>query len=622
MQLLDTVHGPEDIKKLSNAELDLLCADIRDFLISSVSKTGGHLASNLGVVELTVALHKVFDSPKDSFVFDVGHQCYTHKILTGRKDGFNKLRKEGGISGFPRPEESIHDPFITGHSSTSISAALGIAEANRIKGEDGYAVAIIGDGSMTGGLAFEGLNNAGRTKDRLVVLLNDNKMSISRNVGSMPRLLSKLRARRQYIKFKNVVERGAQRIPVIGGAVRNILFNIKMFFKHILIKPNMFEDMGFYYIGPIDGHNLPDVIEALEASKEVKGPVLVHFRTVKGKGYHFAEKKPGNYHGVAAFDIDTGMDWDTVPGRSFSGEFGDIMCGLAETHPNLCVVTAAMAEGTGLSRFRNEYKNRFFDVGIAEQHAVTFCGGLAKKGMLPVFAVYSSFLQRGYDQIIHDLAIQNLDVILAVDRAGIVGDDGETHQGIFDVAFLSSIPGVTVYCPCTYGELRAVLTKLSKGGCGVAAVRYPRGGELLLSSDVSLSELYISEAAAVYGAKTNKTLAIGYGRSFANVLKAAPAGVNIMKLGIVTPVSDDIIEMISKYKQVFFFEEGIESGGVAEHIGARLLQAGYSGEYEITAINGEFVPQNDTDTALELLSLSKAKIAEKLNTAIKSRETA
>jgi len=625
MGVLDGVNSPDCLKQMKISELDALCGEIRELLLESVSVTGGHLASNMGVVELTVALHRVFNSPEDALIFDVSHQCYTHKILTGRRGEFSTLRQENGLSGFTRPGESAHDLFVSGHASTSISLALGAAQAKRIAGREGYAVAIIGDGAMTGGLAFEGLNNAGRTKDKLIVVLNDNKMSISRNVGSMPRVLGRLRSKSSYVRFKRVVERGASGIPLVGRALRNILFNTKEFFKHLFVRANMFEELGFHYLGPVDGHNLSQLIDSLEAARAIERPVLLHVRTTKGKGYHFAEKKPRDFHGVGSFDINTGDKGDSQGG--FSAQMGQALCRLAEQNPRICAVTAAMAEGTGLSDFSRKYRNRFFDVGIAEGHAVTFCAGLAQQGMLPVFAVYSTFLQRSIDQIIHDLAIAGLDCILAVDRAGIVGDDGETHQGIFDVALLSAVPNVTIYSPATYAELDALMDMLSRGGCGVSVVRYPRGSDPALPAGFAFEPDRGLKPYTLYKSGAADTLLVGYGRTFSNIAlcheslsKMLPC--HVLKINRLSPANDSLLALMAGYRNIFFFEEGIKQGGTGALIGAALLEDGYSGEYVHTAIDHTFVPHMPVDRALHKLMLDPEGIAEVISQRLLAEEDA
>ena len=426
MSVLDRVNSPKDLKKLNDNELEELCSDIRELLINTVSKTGGHLASNLGVVELTVAMHKVFNSPNDQIVFDVGHQCYTHKILTGRKDKFSTLRTENGISGFTRPVESEHDIFSSGHSSTSISSAVGLARAKQIKGEKGKVIAVIGDGALTGGLAYEALNNSGNDNSNLIVVLNDNNMSISKNVGSMAKNLTTIRTSKRYVTFKSNFQRHLSRIPKIGTQINRFFTYINTKIRKVVYKSTFFEDLGFRYYGPIDGHDIDLLVDVFNAAKAHNHSVLIHVNTVKGKGYYPAEKNPTQFHGIGKFDINTGEPKSS--GKNFSAAFGEVMCKFAQKDSRICCVTAAMAEGTGLCNFAKQYPKRFFDVGIAEQHAVTFSSGLARNGLVPVFAVYSTFLQRSYDQLIHDVAMQNLKVIFAIDRAGFVGEDGESHR--------------------------------------------------------------------------------------------------------------------------------------------------------------------------------------------------
>ena len=427
MSYLDEVNSPKDIKKLNIDQLNELCGEIRQKMIETVSKNGGHLASNLGVVELTVALHMVFNSPTDQIVFDVGHQCYTHKILTGRKDEFDTLRTEGGISGFTRPVESEHDIFSSGHSSTSISAAIGLAKAKKLRGEKGKVIAVIGDGALTGGLAYEALNNSGNENSNLIVVLNDNNMSISQNVGSLAKNLTTIRTNPRYFTFRSKVTRWLAKLPKVGSQLTRTITLINKKIRKSVYKNTFFEDLGFRYYGPIDGHDLDALIDVLNVAKVHNHSVLIHINTVKGKGYDFAEKNPSKYHGIGKFNVNTG---EPIPsGETFSGHFGQNLCSLAKNDTRICAVTAAMATGTGLVDFSREYSDRFFDVGIAEEHAVVFSSGLAKNGMIPFFAVYSTFLQRSYDQLIHDVAMQDLKVVFCIDRAGFVGEDGESHQG-------------------------------------------------------------------------------------------------------------------------------------------------------------------------------------------------
>ena len=434
-RLLDTIHSPADVKRLDFGQLQELCAEIRAFLIDSVSKTGGHLSSNLGTIELTVALHKVFATPSDKFVWDVGHQCYTHKILTGRREGFDRLRMLGGISGFPSPRESEHDAFIAGHGNTSLSAAIGMAQAKKLRHEPGKVIAVVGDGAFTGGMIYEGMNNI-RSLNNLIVVLNDNKMSISKNVGSVAQYLTQLRTSPRYFKAKRDVESLLDSTPVVGGAIKAGIQTVKSAFRRSLYHSTMFEEMGFQYVGPVDGHDVKELSMLFDAYRqEQSAPLFVHVLTIKGKGFTPAEQNPGEFHGVSAFDVNHLTDPDVAPDSSFSTVFGQQLAQLAGQDERICAITAAMKYGTGLQYFYKQHKSRFFDVGMAEQHAVTFAAGLAANGMRPVVSIYSTFLQRGYDQIIHDVNLQRLSVLFAVDRAGLVPGDGETHQGIYAVSY-------------------------------------------------------------------------------------------------------------------------------------------------------------------------------------------
>lgn len=478
--LLDKINNDKDLRKLNIAQLDLLANEIRSFLVQSVSKTGGHLASNLGVVELTIALHKIFDlSGNDSVVWDVGHQCYTHKILSGRKDDFDKLRKMDGISGFPKTEEDKSDAFNTGHSSTSISAAAGIAKGKELSGINGKTIAVIGDGAMTGGMAFEALNHAGQNSKNLIVILNDNEMSISKNVGGLSKALKHIRNANKYLKLKNDVKIALDNIPVVGTPAKRGLSRVKNDIKKIVVESDsFFEGIGFKYMGPIDGHNFAELITVLNHAKKTDKPVFIHVNTKKGKGYTPAEKYPWRFHGIGSFDPNTGKTLDKNSNISWSETFGKCITELAEVNQKIVAVTAAMPDGTGLFEFSNTYPNRFFDVGIAEQHAVTFSAGLAKMGYTPIFAVYSTFLQRAYDQILHDVALQNLNVVFAVDRSGPVGADGETHQGVFDISYLSHIPNMTILSPTVDRDIKSMFDFAVNNLSGPTAIRYPRGAAL------------------------------------------------------------------------------------------------------------------------------------------------
>lgn len=595
-QFLENIKSPDDVKKLNIDELTVLCDEIRDCIIDTVSQNGGHLAPNLGAVELTVALHKVFDCPTDSIIFDVGHQAYAHKLLTGRYESFCTLRKKDGISGFMKPEESDCDPFISGHSSTSISLAEGVSHANDILGIDASSVAVIGDGALTGGMAYEAMINVTKKDRSFIVILNDNKMSISKNRGALSKHLSKIRTRKNYFKFKTGVERFLVKIPLIGNKLRSFIFKIKVALKNTIYDSNIFESLGFYYMGPADGHDLTTLIDLLEVAKQNKKPVLFHIKTIKGKGYAPAETEPHVYHGVSAFDKKFGVG--SAQKESYSSVFGDAMCELAKTDDKICAITAAMPGGTGLLKFSSEYKLRFFDVGIAEQHAVTFAAALAKKGLKPVFAVYSTFLQRSYDQIIHDAAIGNLPITFAIDRAGFVGEDGETHQGLFDVAFLSSVPGVTIYAPSNFTELRDMLSIRLENPNGIAAIRYPRGGQV----SVERVQNFIGDEYYIYG--NSKNAIISYGILCnelilaQNNLKAQKIDVSVIKLNIVNTLSDNLIKQLLEFDNIFFFEEGIESGGIGEKLGFKLISKCFKGKYRLTAVNG-FVKQNSVSEQLK-----------------------
>ncbi len=481
--MLDNIKSPADLREMSYESLGGLCASIREFIVDSVSATGGHLASNLGVVELSVALEREFDSSRDRIIYDVGHQSYVHKILTGRKDMFPTLRKYGGLSGFMRPEESITDPCITGHASSSLSVALGMAHARTLKNQKYHVVAVIGDGAMTGGMAYEALSSAGTSGEPLLVVLNDNNMSIARNVGGLSRHLSRLRSRPGYLKAKTRVKGRLAGMPG-GKAATRLISRLKARFKRLMLPTTLFEQMGFIYLGPVDGHDIKSVCELLSQAKKIKKPVLLHVITQKGKGYGPSERKPELYHGVSCFDPSEGIK-ETSGAGDFSGCFGAALCGLAEKDSRICAVTAAMPAGTGLSAFAEKFPTRFFDVGIAEEHAVAMAAGMAAQGLVPVAAIYSTFLQRAYDQIVHDIAIAALHVVICVDRAGIVGADGATHNGVLDVAYLRSIPGVKIFCPSNFAELRGMLTQAVYHEDGPIVIRYPRGVEGTFREDAS-----------------------------------------------------------------------------------------------------------------------------------------
>ena len=621
--ILDTICSPQDVKELPFEQLDVLCTQIRERLIQTTAKTGGHLASNLGTVELTVALHRVFDCPDDQIVWDVGHQCYTHKLLTGRREQFSTLRQEGGLSGFPKRKESEYDAFIAGHSSTSISVASGLARAKKLQNDQHHVIAVIGDGAFTSGLAFEGANNAARLGDNLIVILNDNKMSISKNVGSFSKYLSKIRARPAYFRTKDRVESICNHLPLIGKPLNQLLVWLKTTMKTVVYGSNWFEDMGFCYLGPIDGHNMETLCDVLQRAKNLHRPVFLHIETQKGKGYSYAEENPGEYHGTSGFDIDTGKSFSSAS-TNFSNEFGLYLTELAKRDERICAITAAMKYGTGLNHFSRAFgqQGRFFDVGIAEPHAVTFAGGLAANGMLPVFAVYSSFLQRCYDQIIHDLSIEQQHVVIGIDRAGIVGSDGETHQGLFDVAMLSSVPGITLYSPATYEEMRCSLYKSLYEHTGVCCVRYPRGGE----SKLPAFDPQVPWAIEPKGAKP-RLLLVTYGKLSAQAVQAAQTlsqqGVPtaVLKLLRLLPFCEEAVEQAMQAEYVLFAEEGIESGGIGQMFGSRLLENGFQGHYRVLAVHDRFVEQATPDRALALCGLDAQSMVQTCTQWMKEQQT-
>jgi len=508
LEILKKINSPQDLKNLNFKEMEKLARELRIFLVDNVSKTGGHLASNLGVVELTLAVHRVFNSPKDKIIWDVGHQSYVHKIITGRRDLFHTLRQNNGLSGFPKRKESPHDLFETGHSSTSISAALGMAIARDLKKEKYFVIAIIGDGAMTGGMAFEALNHAGQSKTDLIVILNDNEMSISENVGGLSRYLNRIRSAPTYFKVKDDVEHLLSKIPAIGKSVVKTAQKTKDTIKYFFVPGVIFEELGFTYLGPVDGHNLGELVEVLNSAKNIKGPVIIHAITKKGKGYFYSEKYPDKYHGISPFDVKTGENVDNSSGISYSNIFGKKLVELAERDNKIVAITAAMPAGTGLDKFKERFPDRFFDVGIAEQHAVTFAAGLAANGLKPVFAVYSTFLQRGFDQIIHDVCLQNLPVVFCIDRAGIVGEDGETHHGVFDLSYLAPIPNITIMSPKDGNELELMLEYAFEQNKPIA-IRYPRGKSKIVECDYSTNCSDISKAEVLKEGKDLCIIAVG-----------------------------------------------------------------------------------------------------------------
>lgn len=572
MSILERINSSNDIKKLPEEELEPLCQELRDYMISSISRTGGHLASNLGAVELTVALHRVYDTSRDRVVFDVGHQSYVHKIITGRRDSFCTLRQHGGLSGFPKPYESEDDAFIAGHASNSVSVALGMARARTLSHADYDVAAIIGDGALSGGLAYEGLANAAASGEPLVVILNDNNMSINENVGGTAHLLESLRVRPGYISFKRWYRDVFTKLP---GLYK---FNhaIKEWLKKRLLPGSVFSGMGMYYLGPVDGHDIGKLETVIRWARELRKPVLVHVVTKKGKGYKYAEEHPEKFHGVGRFDIETGELHDS--GDCFSAKMGESLSRLADNDGRIIGITAAMSSGTGMDVFSAAHPDRFFDVGIAEGHAVSIAGGMAKQGMVPVFAVYSSFLQRGYDMLIHDVALQNLHVVFCVDRAGLVGSDGETHHGVFDVSYLSSVPDMTVLCPASYAELETMLRAAIYDINGSVAIRYPRGGEGKYTACNTAPETLLREGRDVtlvcYGIMTNEVL------DAAERLAAEGISAEVIKLSMIKPPDFDLVmRSLRKTGKLLISEDVCEAGCV----GSRILEEAAINEIHVRA---------------------------------------
>lgn len=590
---------PTNLHHITDTEAVRLCSNLRTRLVDIVSQTGGHLASNLGVIELTVALHRVFSPEHDRILFDVGHQCYCHKMLTGRNGVMDTLRTLGGLSGFPKPAESICDPFIAGHASTAVSVAVGMARARTIKKEKYRVVAILGDGALTGGLAYEGLSNAGSSGEPLMVILNDNGMSITKNVGSIAEYLARQRLKPPYLNFKKRYRRVMQSFS-LGRHIYRITHKIKNAIKGTLLPCSFFENMGFTYLGPVDGHDVIGLTKLMRYAKEIGAPVLLHVRTVKGKGYPPAESDPERFHGVGKFDPQTGEPVHAAE-VGFSTAFGSILCRLAEKDKTICAVTAAMCPGTGLHQFAKQFPKRFFDVGIAEGHAVTMCAGMAKQGLTPIFAVYSTFLQRAYDMLIHDVALQKLHVILCVDRAGLVGEDGETHQGVFDVGFLDSIPGMTLFAPSNYAELEDMLSYAIYKIKGPVAIRYPRGGEGAYKRGW--------EGTPVTTLRTGKDLMmVGYGVQINALLTAADRletdgiSVGLVKLNMLSPTPTDfLLPNVQNYKNLYFYEECMDYNCVGRRFTSSLAMSGMTIPNIVLWNLGRTVPPQGPVRQLEFL---------------------
>ncbi len=579
-----------DLRAISDSEAEALCTRLRARILEVVSRTGGHLASSLGTVEITVALHRVFDTSQDRLVFDVGHQCYAHKLLTGRGEAMETLRTFGGISGFPKPRESVHDAFIAGHASNAVSVALGMARARTQMGGNYSVIALLGDGALTGGLAYEGLSNAGLSGEPLIVILNDNGMSITKNVGGVAQHLAHQRLKPQYLRFKKGYRRLMAALPG-GQHVYRFTHRIKTAVKESLLPCSLFEDMGFVYLGPVDGHDVRGLTRLLRYARELKAPVLLHIRTVKGKGYPPAEKNPDAYHGVGRFCVQNGEPLQTS-GPSFSSVFGETLCELAQEERRICAITAAMRDGTGLGEFEQRFPGRFFDVGIAEGHAVAMAAGMAKQGSLPVFAVYSSFLQRGYDMLLHDVGILGLHVVLGVDRAGLVGEDGETHHGLFDVAYLSTVPGMTLYAPASFAELRSMLRRAVLEDRGPVAVRYSRGGEGAYREDAGREPAVVLRegrdlTVVTYGTAVNQVL------EAVQALEEAGCRPEVVKLNRLFPLDGELVcRSVRRTGRLLVAEESAAVGSVGERLCALLTEGGVTPQAVRLCSTGQgYIPQ-------------------------------
>ena len=600
--ILEKIKQVNDIKKINEEEYELLAEEIRKFLIEKISVTGGHLASNLGVVELTMALHLAFELPEDKLIWDVGHQAYTHKLLTGRKNGFNELRKYGGMSGFPKRKESPCDSFDTGHSSTSISAGLGYAEARDILGNHNSVISVIGDGALTGGMVYEALNNASRLKSNFIIVLNDNNMSISENVGGISKALTNMRTNDAYTDLKSGVTGALSKIPVYGDKMINQIRKTKSGIKQLVIPGMLFENMGITYLGPIDGHNIDEMIKTFHEARRLNTAVLVHVMTKKGKGYLPAERHPARFHGAEPFIIDSGLPSNPRTVANYTDIFSTVMRKLGDRDQKVVAITAAMTEGTGLKRFKNMFPDRFFDVGIAEEHAVTFAAGLAAAGLKPVVAIYSSFLQRAYDQILHDVCIQNLHVVFAIDRAGLVGSDGETHQGIFDLSYLSSIPNMHIMAPKNKWELSDML-KYAVDFNGPIAIRYPRG-EAYTGLKEYRAPIEYGQSEVIYEEDSIALLAVGSmvktGAQVRDDLKEIGYNCSLINARFVKPIDEDTIEMLSRdHKLLVTMEENVQSGGYGEKVLDYVNRKNLNVKVQIISIPDEYVEHGNVEILKE-----------------------
>lgn len=609
--MLEKIQKPNDIKKIPADQLPALAEEIREFIIESLSKTGGHLASNLGVVELTIAMHRVFDLPKDKLIWDVGHQSYTHKILTGRKDGFETLRREGGISGFPKRSESDCDVFDTGHSSTSISAGVGYVRARELKKENYSVVSIIGDGALTGGMAYEALNNAASLKSNFIIVLNDNEMSITENVGGMSSYLSGLRTASAYTDFKMDVTKALNRIPGIGPGMVDAMRKTKSSIKQIIIPGMLFEDMGLTYLGPVDGHNIPQLIKTFQEAKRFEGPILVHVLTQKGRGYEPAMRHPARFHGAGPFDVKTGLP----VGKSnptYTDVFSTVMRKMGDRRKDVAAVTAAMMPGVGLKRFSNMFPDRCFDVGIAEEHAVTFAAALSLGGITPVVAIYSSFLQRAYDQIMHDVCMQNLHVVFAIDRAGLVGYDGETHHGIFDLSYLGSMPNMTILAPKNLWELSDMI-KFAVDYDGPIAVRYPRG-EAYTGLKEFRAPICLGKSEVIHEGSRVALLAVGSMVKMAEEVQKQlkermDMDAALVNARFVKPIDEELLRSFADtYELVVTLEENVKDGGFGERVLAFAEEEDLPFGVEIIALPDRFIPHGSVSYQMKQVGFTPEDI--------------
>ena len=612
---LDIINQPNDVKKIPDAKLPELCREIRRLILNTVSKNGGHLASNLGTVELTVALHRFLDLPTDKIVWDVGHQAYTHKILTGRKDSFYTLRRQGGISGFPKRKESACDVIDSGHSSTSVSVATGLAKARDLRGEAYRIVAVIGDGSLSGGPAYEALNNAGRFKTNLIIILNDNEMSISKNVGGMANYLRKARMSVNYIDWKGNVENALNKTS-FGSRIARALKKMKATIRSMVIPGEFFTEMGITYYGPVDGHSIPELERALHAAEKIQGAVLIHAVTKKGKGYRLAEEDPARFHGTPPFALKSGIPEASCRKKSYTDVFKEEMVQIGRDYPDVVAITAAMSDGTGLDGFRKQYPARFFDVGIAEGHAASFAAGLSLSGMHPVLAVYSTFLQRAYDEVLEDICLNNRPVTLAVDRAGIVGSDGETHQGIFDLAYLSHMPNMTVLAPRNGAELQAML-RFSVAFDGPSAIRYPRGAKDSELMSENCPAVRYGKAEVLHRGSGTAIVFVGTlceeAMEIRRILGEAGTDATVVNARFAAPFDRELLcELSRDHKLIVTIEEGIETGGFGERVAAWAMEEKLPSQVMICALPTAFLPQGTQQELRDLYGLNAKSIAKRI----------